>query len=70
VREVGLKTTRQRKRDSLQAAYIHHAIPDTPQWLIGIGAALRGKATAVGEPANVTDEKTARDSTGRCGPVD
>ena len=41
-----------------------------PPWLIGIYAALRGKARADGEPASVTDEKPARDSTGRCGPVD
>ena len=31
---------------------------------------LRGKARADGEPASVTDEKPARDSAGRCGPVD
>ncbi len=31
---------------------------------------LRGKATADGEPASVTDEEPAHDSTGRCGPVD
>jgi hypothetical protein len=54
----------------MQAALIHHAGPDAPQWLIGICAALRGKARADGEPASVTDEKPARDSTGRCGPVD
>ena len=31
---------------------------------------LRGKATADGEPASVTDEEPARDSVGRCDPVD
>ncbi len=31
---------------------------------------LRGKARADGEPASVTDKKPARDSAGRCGPVD
>jgi hypothetical protein len=31
---------------------------------------LHGKARADGEPASVTDEKPARDSAGRCGPVD
>ena len=30
----------------------------------------RGKATADGEPASVTDEKPARISAGRSGPVD
>lgn len=44
--------------------------PDIPQWLIDICAALRGKARAAGKPASVNDEKPARDSTGRCGPVD
>ena len=54
----------------MQAALIHHAATEAPPWLIGIYAALRGKARADGEPASVTDEKPARDSTGRCGPVD
>jgi len=31
---------------------------------------LRGEATADGEPASVTDEEPARDSAGRCDPVD
>ena len=31
---------------------------------------LRGKASADGEPASVTDEEPAHDSTGRCGQVD
>ena len=30
----------------------------------------RGKATAGGEPASVTDEEPAHDSTGQWGPVD
>ena len=54
----------------MQAALIHHAGTDAPQWLIGICAALRGKARADGEPASVTDEKPARDSAGRCDPVE
>jgi hypothetical protein len=52
------------------AAGVHHAGSGAPQWLIGIGAALYGKAKADGVPANVTDEKPARNSAGRCGPVD
>ena len=31
---------------------------------------LRGKATADGEPASVTDEESARGSAGHCDPVD
>jgi hypothetical protein len=54
----------------MQAACVHHASSGAPQWLIGMCVASRGKATADGEPASVTDEKPARDSAGRCGPVD
>jgi len=59
------------KRDPIKkAAGVHHVSPRAPQWLIGMGAALYGKTKADGVPASVTDEKPARDSAGRCGPVD
>jgi hypothetical protein len=53
-----------------EAACVHHAVPVALQWFIGMCAALRGKTRADGEPASVTDEKPARDSAGRYGPVD
>ena len=54
----------------MEAAWDHHASSGTPQWLVGMCAALRGNARADGEPASMTDEKPARDSAGRCDPVD
>ncbi len=43
------KKGRHETRDSIQAACVHHAGPDAPQWLIGMCAALRGKTRADGE---------------------
>ena len=67
---MGLKATRQGRYDSIPGACVPHACPGSPQWLIGYVFPLRGKATADGEPASVTDKEPALNSAGRCDPVD
>jgi len=61
--------TRQKRRDPMKPLVLTLSARSSTKayW---DGCCLMGRAKANGELARVTDEKPARDSAGRCGPVD
>ena len=69
-RGVYTKAARRGRSDSMGGACVPHTGSSSPPWLIGMCDSLRGKTTADGEPASVTDEKPARHSAGPGGPAD
>jgi len=65
----GSRVTRQGKIHSIPGACVPHAFGFSAVGSVFL-CSLRGKATAVEDPASVTDEVPARASAGRDGPVD